>query len=88
MKSAKEGAVDGRLAGTFVLVRSPSEAVLTPDQRSRRDALERQLADLRARKSDLPEDEYLDLLEPILLELGEIVSSIEPVSRMTSNESE
>ena len=79
VKSAKEGAVDGRLAGTFVLVRSPAEAVLTPEQRSRRDALERQLADLRARKSDLPGDEYLDLLEPILLELGEIVSSTKTI---------
>ena len=76
VKGAKDGAaVDGRFAATFVLVRSPSEAKLTPEQRTRRGALEQQLADLRGRKAELEESDYLDLLEPILLELGEIVSA-------------
>jgi hypothetical protein len=82
VKSAKDGAQpDGRLANTFVLVRSPAEAKLTPEQRARRDELEQQLAALRARKSKLEEDEYLDLLQPVLLELGEIASgtSTKPV---------
>jgi hypothetical protein len=75
VKLAKDGAQpDGRLANTFVLVRSPSEARLTPEQRARRDELEQQLAALRSRKTSLDEDEYLDLLEPLLLELGEIAA--------------
>ena len=76
-KSAKDGAQpDGRLANTFVLVRSPAEAKLTPEQRARRDELEQQLAALRLRKAKLEEDEYLDLLQPLLLELGEIAAGL------------
>jgi hypothetical protein len=73
VKSAKDGAQpDGRLANTFVLVRSPAEAKLTAEQRARRDELEQQLAAVRAKKSKLEEEEYLDLIQPLLLELGEI----------------
>jgi hypothetical protein len=75
VKSAKDGAQpDGRLANTFVLVRSPAEAKLSPEQRARRDELEQQLTALRSRKAKLEEDEYLDLLQPLLLELGEIAA--------------
>ncbi|WP_145028167.1 hypothetical protein [Caulifigura coniformis] len=73
VKTAKDGTPpDGRLAQTFVLVRSEAEARLSPEQRARRDELERQLADVRGKKSSLAEDEYLDLIEPLLLELGTI----------------
>lgn len=73
VKLAKDGAQpDGRLANTFVLVRSPDEAKLTPQQRARGDELELRLAALRQKKSTLDEADYLDLLEPLLLELGEV----------------
>ncbi len=85
IKSSKEGATpDGRLANTFVLVRSPAEALLSPEQRSRRDALEQQLAELRNAKSRLGEDEYLAALEPLLLELGTIAAPAAPQEAATS----
>jgi len=85
VKTAKAGAQpDGRLANTFVLVRSPAEAKLTPEQRARRDELEQQLAALRSKKSTLDEAEYLDLLEPLLLELGEIASGPAPAPGETA----
>lgn len=75
VKSAKDGAQpDGRLANAFVLVRSASEAKLTAEQRARRDELEQKLAALRAQRSKFDEDEYFDVLQPLLLELGEIAT--------------
>jgi len=82
VKSAKDGASpDGQLAQTFVLVRSEAEAKLSPEQRARRDELERQLATARGKKSSLEEEEYLDLIEPLLLELGTIsANSLKPAT--------
>ena len=40
-----------------------------------RDALERDLAAARQRKSKLAEDEYLALIEPILIELARLYES-------------
>ena len=47
--------------------------------------LERELAALRARRASLDEAEYLDLIEPILLELGTIAATAagEPTSEQT-----
>jgi hypothetical protein len=72
-KTAKDGAApDGRLANTLVLVRSATESQLNSDQRRRRNELETRLAELRAKKASLAEEDYLDALEPLLLELGEL----------------
>jgi hypothetical protein len=73
VKTAKDGASpDGLRAAQFCLVRSQQEQDLPIAIRNRRDQLEQSLAKLRQRKSELPEDEYLDLLEPLLVELSEL----------------
>lgn len=72
-KSAKDGAsVDGVLARQIVLIRSDREDRLPVEIRARRDALERDLANLRQRKSTVAESEYLTLLEPLLVELARL----------------
>ncbi len=75
-KAAKDGAaLDGILAGQFVLVRSSREQQLPESVRTRRDELELQLADLRRRKNELAELEYLKLIEPVLVELARLYES-------------
>ena len=64
--------LDGRIARKWHLVRSDEERRLTPEQRRQRDALELELEALKAKKSSLEEAAYLDALEAILLQLGEI----------------
>jgi hypothetical protein len=73
VKTAKDGAApDGVRAAQWVLVPSGREEELSAASRTRRDELERDLAALRDRKSDLPEDEYLVLVEPLLVELARL----------------
>ena len=72
-KTAKDGAsLDGVRAGQMVLVRSQREERLPAEIRARRDQLEQDLAVARQRKSKLAEDEYLALIEPILVELAKL----------------
>jgi hypothetical protein len=73
VKSAKTGATpDGALARRVCLVKSAREEQLSPEIRARRDQLEQQLSELRNRKNQLPEPEYLQLIEPVLLELARL----------------
>ena len=77
-KRAKDGAeLDGMRAAQLVLVRSQREERLSPELRLRRDELERELAKLRQSKAELPEEEYLEKIEPILLELGRLYATAE-----------
>lgn len=77
-KRAKDGAeLDGTRAAQLVLVRSQREERLSPELRLRRDELERELAKLRQSKTELPEEEYLAQIEPILLELGRLYATAE-----------
>jgi hypothetical protein len=70
-KKAKDNASpDGFLARQFHLVSSPDEQKLTPDQRARRDGLEREVFLLREKKAGMNEDEYYRRLEKLLLELA------------------
>jgi antitoxin component of RelBE/YafQ-DinJ toxin-antitoxin module len=72
-KSAKNGAdVDGARAARMHLVRSAREEQLPAEVRTRRDKLEAQLAELRQRKSQLAEDEYLKEIEPLIIELARL----------------
>lgn len=76
IKSAKSGAaVDGRHAGQWHLVRSVREEQLPPETRKRRDQLEFELAQLRTRKTEISEDEYLRLIEPLLVEMARLYES-------------
>ncbi len=73
VKSAKDGAtVDGLRASQLHLVRSRREEQLSAEVRARRDELEQDLAQLRQRKTKLTEDEYLQLIEPLLVELSNL----------------
>lgn len=72
-KKAEDGtAVDGFRAHQAHFVRSPEEQKLSPQTRTRRNELEAELEKLRAKKSGLPEKEYLDQLERILLEISRL----------------
>ncbi|PQO25827.1 hypothetical protein C5Y96_22925 [Blastopirellula marina] len=72
-KSSKDGSIpDGTLANQFILVPSQDEAQLSEELIEKRDQLERQLAELRQKKSQLNEEEYLDSLQAILVPLAKI----------------
>jgi len=72
-KPMKEGATaDGLRAGQATLVPSALERAMSPEDRTRRDALERELLILRDKKASFEEDEYYRQLKVILLKLGEI----------------
>lgn len=75
-KSAKNGAaVDGPHSARWHLVRSPREEKLSPESRVRRDELERELTELRRRKTEVTEAEYLSLIEPLLIEIARLYES-------------
>ena len=70
-RTSKSGTLpDGLLAHQFCLVRTALERSIPPELRVQRDALELEIARLREKKSELPEDEYYALLEPLLLKLA------------------
>ncbi|WP_166830233.1 hypothetical protein [Thalassoroseus pseudoceratinae] len=78
IRTAKDGAqADGLRANQFVLIRRGDEAKLSETLRQRRDELERQIAELREKKSSLPEDEYYARLEPVLIELAKLYQDTE-----------
>jgi len=71
IKKPKENTVvDGLLAQQFHLVPNQSEINLTPEQRARRDALERAVLLHREKKKQMPEDAYYRELEKLLLDLA------------------
>jgi hypothetical protein len=69
-KPKETHAVDGAVAQQFCLVPSEEERKLTPQQRARRDELERAVFALREKKSQFPEEDYYEKLEKLLLELA------------------
>lgn len=73
MRTAKDGTeVDGLRAHQLHLVRSESEQALPRETRERRDAIELEIARLRARKSSLTEDAYYETLERLLVKLARL----------------
>lgn len=76
------GAVDGRLAHRFHLVRSDSEQQLSLETRKLRDQLEQAVIQLRDRKSSFDdEDVYYGQLEELLVDLAKVYERVEPVLR-------
>jgi hypothetical protein len=72
-KAAKNGAaLDGALAGTFVLVANAREDQLSAAVCQQRAELEQQLADLRRRKDELDEAAYFTQLEALLVALARL----------------
>jgi len=75
-KNAQENAIpDGTLANQMLLVPAESAQPVPTELVSKRDELELELANLRLKKKGLTEEEYLNLLEPILLKLARIYHS-------------
>ena len=73
VKSARDGAApDGPRAAQLQLVPSDREQRLPPEARTRRDEIERQLAQLREQKAKLAEEEYYSRLEALLVELARL----------------
>lgn len=78
-KAAKDGAeLDGLLAGQFQLVPSMAEQSLSVEQRRRGGELELEIARLRETKEKLPEDDYYDRLEKLLVELATLYEANSP----------
>ncbi len=73
---APEAKPDGDLAAQRVLVKNASERLLTPEQRERRDRLERQVLELRRAKASLGEADYYAKLEALLLELARLYDAV------------
>lgn len=72
-KQARDGArLDGALAHSWVLVRSADEKAMAAEDRIRRDALERDIEALRARKASLESEAYYQSLESLLLDLARV----------------
>ncbi len=72
-KRAKNGAEpDGVRAHQFHLILNDREQRMSPEQRQRRDQLERSAAALRSKKEQMPEDEYYAQLETIMTELARL----------------
>lgn len=71
-KATDNTPLDGARAHQFHLVRSRAEQQLAPDARSRRDALELEIAKLRDAKATMPEEAYYRELEQRLLALAAI----------------
>ena len=77
-KSAKDGAtLDGFRAHQFHLVKSEAEQKLSPAIRTQRNDLESAIAALRDMKAKLPEDEYYQKLEALLIDLSRLYDSAE-----------
>ncbi|HWA99640.1 MAG TPA: hypothetical protein VG713_14155 [Pirellulales bacterium] len=67
-----ERVADGALARRLHLKPHADEQRLSPEQAAARDRLESEIAALRQRKSELPEDEYYDQLERLLVGLARL----------------
>jgi hypothetical protein len=72
-RAAKDGApVDGPRAHQWHLIMSATEQAMSPDLRTRRDALELKIESLRAKKSTLAEADYYARLDALLLDLARL----------------
>ncbi len=74
-QSADGKPLDGQLAHQWHLLRNPTDAALPPDVLKKRDSLEFSILQLRDRKKSVPQDEYLQQLERLLVELAELNES-------------
>ena len=66
----------GLKAAQWHLVESAAEAALAPGQRTRREALELELGQMRQRKEKLPPAQYAEALEGLLLKLARVYAGM------------
>ena len=78
VRQAKEGTtLDGQLAHQLHLVPNAQEAEMPPDIRRRRDALERQIRDLRQSRDETTNpDDYYAKIEPLMVELARLYEEL------------
>lgn len=76
--ASPEAKPDGDLAAQKVLVKNAFERLLSPEQREKRDGLERQVVELRRSKETLEEADYYAKLEALLLDLARLYDSVKP----------
>lgn len=76
--ASPEAKPDGDLAAQKVLVKNAFERLLSPEQREKRDGLERQVLELRRSRKDVSEGDYYAKLETLLLELARLYDSVKP----------
>lgn len=74
--ASPEAKPDGDLAAQKVLVKNAFERRLSPEQREKRDGLERQVVELRRSRDKLDEADYYAKLEALLLELARLYDSV------------
>lgn len=80
-QTAKDGKpVDGQQAHRFHLKAATDQRTLTAEQLAGRDELEQKVEQLRAKKSEMSEDEYYQSLEPLLVEIARLYAEPEPAS--------
>jgi hypothetical protein len=85
VKRPKENApVDGLLARQFYLIRSAADQELSAEQRAKRDELERSVLQLRDKKQKMPEEEYYEELEKLLLQLATVDSTRKALNTTTN----
>jgi hypothetical protein len=70
-KPQGNASVDGARAHQLHLVLRQAEQALPPDVRAKRDALELEIARLRANRSQRPNEKYYEELEQLLLQLAD-----------------
>ncbi len=75
-KPQEKALVDGLLAHQTHLVRSTAEQSLSSEQRARRDMIERTVLLHREKRGKVPDNEYYQGLEAILLELARFYESV------------
>jgi hypothetical protein len=63
---------DGQLARQWCLVLNEDDAALTQERRKHRDDLERQVEALRGKRAQIPEAEFYQQLEKLMLEIAKI----------------
>lgn len=80
-KATGKQAPDGLRAHQVHLVPNAAERALSPALRAERDAIEKELAQLREGKSSMPEDAYFTQLETLLLRLAHLYKNSAPSSQ-------
>jgi len=76
-KAEDDAQLDGFHAHQIYFLPNAEEAKLSPSIRKRRNALELSLENLRAKKKEMPEAEYLKTIEPILIQLSRLYKEAE-----------
>lgn len=79
-KSTDRRAPDGLRAHQIHLVPSAAERALSPAVRAERDAIEKELAQLREVKSSMPDEMYFSQLDSLLLKLAHLYQKQAPVA--------